>query len=166
MGSVLRSFNLHNSKLSGEGKFTIVEYWPFSNKNLKVMLVVYLHTNLPAFTFISSPSFWHKSPSEGDETDGFDVAGLIFGVEVTTSPLFQTSFLPDLMQVYFFPAVIEVAPAFVHAAPAFTAAKEPAPKRPNSSEETRANTKKLRFIAELWQRRQEKTPTRLVGVFS
>jgi hypothetical protein len=36
-------------------------------------------------------------------------------------PLFQTSLLPDLMQVNFFPALIDVVPAFVHFAPALTA---------------------------------------------
>jgi hypothetical protein len=33
-------------------------------------------------------------------------------------PLFQTSFLPDLMQVNFLPAKVDVEPAFVHFAPA------------------------------------------------
>ncbi len=34
------------------------------------------------------------------------------------TPLFQTSFLPDLMQVNFFPPAVAVAPIFVHLAPA------------------------------------------------
>jgi hypothetical protein len=33
-------------------------------------------------------------------------------------PLFHTSFVPDLMQVNFFPATVDVAPALVHFAPA------------------------------------------------
>ena len=43
---------------------------------------------------------------------------------LTATPLFQTSFVPDLMQVNFFPPDIEVAPAFVHLAPALTAAND------------------------------------------
>ena len=38
------------------------------------------------------------------------------------TPLFQTSFVPDLMQVNFFPDAVAVEPAFVHFAPAFGAA--------------------------------------------
>jgi predicted histidine transporter YuiF (NhaC family) len=41
-----------------------------------------------------------------------------FGAAFTATPLFQMSFLPDLMQVNFFPPETEVAPAFVHLAPA------------------------------------------------
>ena len=41
---------------------------------------------------------------------------------LTTTPLFQINLLPDLTQVNFFPADIDVAPAFEHLAPAFTAA--------------------------------------------
>ena len=43
---------------------------------------------------------------------------------LTTTPLFQTSLLPDLIQVNFFPATVDVAPAFVHLAPALAAAKD------------------------------------------
>ena len=50
------------------------------------------------------------------------------GVGVTTgagfliaTPLFQTSFVPDLMQVNFFPDAVAVDPAFVHFDPAFGA---------------------------------------------
>jgi hypothetical protein len=39
------------------------------------------------------------------------------GLESRT-PLFQTNFLPDLMQVYFLPANVEVDPAFVQLPPA------------------------------------------------
>jgi hypothetical protein len=35
------------------------------------------------------------------------------------TPLFQTSFEPDFMQVNFFPLAVAVAPNFVHLAPAF-----------------------------------------------
>lgn len=38
------------------------------------------------------------------------------------TPLFQTSFLPDLTQAYSFPDWIEVCPSFLHAAPALVAA--------------------------------------------
>jgi hypothetical protein len=41
-----------------------------------------------------------------------------FGAAFTATPLFQMSFLPDLMQVYFFPAFVAVAPALLHFAPA------------------------------------------------
>ena len=40
----------------------------------------------------------------------------------TTTPLFHTSFLPLLMQVYFFPETVDVEPSFEHADPALTAA--------------------------------------------
>jgi hypothetical protein len=53
------------------------------------------------------------------------------GVGVTTgagfliaTPLFHTSFVPDLMQVNFLPATVEVAPALVHLAPALAAPNE------------------------------------------
>ena len=38
------------------------------------------------------------------------------------TPLFHTIFLPDLMQVYLYPADIAVLPTLVHARPDFTAA--------------------------------------------
>jgi hypothetical protein len=51
--------------------------------------------------------------------------GVGVGVGVTTgdgffiaTPLFQTSFFPDLTHVNFLPADVAVAPAFVHLAPA------------------------------------------------
>ncbi len=57
--------------------------------------------------------------------------GVAVGVGVATgvcfmivTPLFQTSLLPDLMQVNFFPAAVAVAPALVHLAPALTDAKD------------------------------------------
>ena len=53
------------------------------------------------------------------------------GVAVTTgvgfaiaTPLFHTSFVPDLTHVYFLPATVEVAPALVHLAPALAAPNE------------------------------------------
>jgi hypothetical protein len=49
---------------------------------------------------------------------GFGAATLI------ATPLFQTSFVPDLMHVNFLPDAVAVDPALVHLAPAFTAAKE------------------------------------------
>ena len=55
--------------------------------------------------------------------------GVGVGVGVTAgtgfaiaTPLFQTSFLPLLMQVYFLPLAVAVAPAFLQVSPAFTAA--------------------------------------------
>jgi hypothetical protein len=59
--------------------------------------------------------------------DLLGVGFFAFGVGegfLTTTPLFQTSLLPDLMQVNFFPATVDVAPAFVHLAPALAAAKD------------------------------------------
>ncbi len=49
---------------------------------------------------------------------GFGAATLI------ATPLFHTSFVPDLMHVNFLPDAVAVDPALVHLAPAFTAAKE------------------------------------------
>ena len=40
-----------------------------------------------------------------------------------TTPLFHTSFLPDLIQVNFLPALVLTKPAFEQAAPALTAAE-------------------------------------------
>jgi hypothetical protein len=44
--------------------------------------------------------------------DGFGAAALI------VTPLFHTSFFPDLTQVNFFPEAVAVIPALVHFAPA------------------------------------------------
>jgi hypothetical protein len=63
---------------------------------------------------------------------------------LTTTPLFQTSFVPDLMQVNFFPPETEVAPAFVHLAPALTAANDGAVARDSVSK--RATTIRERVI--------------------
>jgi hypothetical protein len=52
-----------------------------------------------------------------------------FGAALIATPLFHTNRVPDLMQVYFFPPEIEVAPAFVHFTPAFTAASAEVPLR-------------------------------------
>jgi hypothetical protein len=49
-------------------------------------------------------------------------AAVGFAVALIATPLFQTSFVPDLTQVNFFPPEIEVTPAFEHELPAFTAA--------------------------------------------
>ena len=40
---------------------------------------------------------------------------------VTSTPLSQTVFLPDLTHVYFLPPAVEVNPTFLQAVPAFTA---------------------------------------------
>ena len=47
-----------------------------------------------------------------------------FGAALIATPLFQTSFVPDLIHVNFLPDAVAVVPAFVHLAPALTAAKE------------------------------------------
>ena len=67
-----------------------------------------------------------------------------FGAALTATPLFQTSFVPDLTQVNFFPAEIDVAPAFVHFAPALTAANDGAVARDSVSK--RATTIRERVI--------------------
>jgi hypothetical protein len=41
-----------------------------------------------------------------------------FGAALIATPLFQTSFVPDLTQVNFLPDAVAVVPAFVHLAPA------------------------------------------------
>jgi hypothetical protein len=41
-----------------------------------------------------------------------------FGAAFIVTPLFHTSFLPDLTQVNFLPEAVAVAPALVHLAPA------------------------------------------------
>ena len=45
-----------------------------------------------------------------------------FGTALIATPLFQTSFVPDLMQVNFLPKADAVAPALAHLVPALTAA--------------------------------------------
>jgi hypothetical protein len=63
---------------------------------------------------------------------------------LTTTPLFQTSFVPDLMQVNFLPEAVAVAPALVHFAPAFTAAKVGAEIRDKDS--SRASNTRARVM--------------------
>ena len=67
-----------------------------------------------------------------------------FGAALIATPLFQISFLPDLMQVNFFPAFVAVAPALVHFAPAFTAAKVGAEIRDKDS--SRASNTRARVM--------------------
>lgn len=69
------------------------------------------------------------------------------GVGVTTgvgfliaTPLFQTSFVPDLTHVNFFPEAVDVAPTLVHLAPALAAANDGAA----TKEIVRANAKTRR----------------------
>ena len=68
-----------------------------------------------------------------------------FAAALTATPLFQTSLLPDLTQVYFLPPAVDVAPAFVHLAPALTAAKDGA--AINEIARTNARKRRERFIA-------------------
>jgi hypothetical protein len=49
-------------------------------------------------------------------------AGIGFGLAATLTPLLQTSLLPDLMQVYFKPLIVEVFFNLGHEAPAFVTA--------------------------------------------
>ena len=52
---------------------------------------------------------------------GVGWTGVGFGAE-TFTPLFHTSFLPLLMQVYFLPFAVAVVPTFLQVSPVFTAA--------------------------------------------
>ena len=66
--------------------------------------------------------------------------GVGAGLAITT-PLFQTNFLPDLTQVYFIPASVEVLFAFVQGEPALTA--------PNAVRELAVETIAVRATAEI-----------------
>jgi hypothetical protein len=56
-------------------------------------------------------------------TSGVGVGvGVGFATGAIFTPLFHTSFFPDLMQVYFTPLYVEVIPALLQLCPAFTAA--------------------------------------------
>ena len=51
--------------------------------------------------------------------------GLVLGDgtgDLITTPLFQTNFFPDFIQVYLIPAEVAVAPSFVHVVPGLGAA--------------------------------------------
>ena len=50
--------------------------------------------------------------------------GVGVGLVATVTPLFQVSFAPDLVQVYFFPATVWVSPALAHFEPGFGAEAE------------------------------------------
>ena len=56
-----------------------------------------------------------------------------FGAALIVTPLFQTSFVPDLMQVNFLPEAVAVAPALVHLAPALGVAACTGPARVSST---------------------------------
>ena len=62
-----------------------------------------------------------------------------FGAAIPT-PLFHTSFLPLLMQVYFLPALVEVAPSLLHTEPDFTAAAAFSGKRKTAAVSNAART--------------------------
>ena len=56
---------------------------------------------------------------EGVGSTGFNTGFRFgFGAAFVGVPLFQTSLVPDLTHVNFFPLAVAVAPAFVHLAPA------------------------------------------------
>jgi hypothetical protein len=67
-----------------------------------------------------------------------------FGAALIVTPLFHTSFVPDLTQVNFFPEAMAVVPALVHFAPAFTAAKVGAEIRDKDS--SRASNTRARVM--------------------
>ena len=62
-----------------------------------------------------------------------------FGTAIAT-PLFHMSFLPFLMQVYFLPAMVEVAPSLLHTEPDFTAAVAFSGKRKTAAVNNAART--------------------------
>ena len=64
-----------------------------------------------------------------------------FGAALIATPLFQTSLLPDLMQVNFLPAAVAVVPALVHLAPALVDANDGAATRKRATR--RARNKRL-----------------------
>jgi len=77
--------------------------------------------------------------------------GVMVGVAVgagflTTTPLFHTNLVPDLTQVNFFPADIDVAPAFEHLAPAFGAAAFNGDERVSNIVAVIASTPHLRML--------------------
>jgi hypothetical protein len=72
-----------------------------------------------------------------------------FGAALIATPLFQTSFAPDLTQVYFLPAAMDVVPALVHLAPALTAANDGAAIRDRDNTNTRNS--RGRVIAQRYQ---------------
>jgi len=67
-----------------------------------------------------------------------------FGAAFIATPLFQTSLLPDLMQVYFFPATVAVVPALLHLAPALVDANDGAATKKKATR--RARNKRLRVM--------------------
>jgi hypothetical protein len=74
--------------------------------------------------------------------------GVAAGVGLTTTtPLFHTSFLPLLIQVYFFPDTVEVEPSFEHADPALTAAW--ATEKSNVRESTKASNRRAFLMSEI-----------------
>ena len=72
-----------------------------------------------------------------------------FGAALTVTPLFQTSFVPDLMQVNFLPPAVAVDPALVHLAPALTDAKDGA--EIMDSDSSSATRTLLRVITKRYQ---------------
>lgn len=65
----------------------------------------------------------------------------------TATPLSQTSFLPLLIQVYFFPETVEVEPSFEQADPALTAAW--ATETSNVRESTKASNRRAFLMSEI-----------------
>ena len=67
-----------------------------------------------------------------------------FGAALTATPLFHTSFVPDLTQVNFFPPKVAVDPALVHFAPALgVAANEGAAIRDMDNKSTRSKRERV-----------------------
>ena len=73
-----------------------------------------------------------------------------FGTALIATPLFQTSFVPDLIQVNFLPEAVAVAPTFAHLSPVFTAAKDGTVNREINKK--RVRNKRERVIRQKYQR--------------
>ncbi len=97
--------------------------------------------------------------SEVTEGAGFGAAAGF----ATATPLFQTSFFPDLMQVKVFPEAMEVLPALVQEAPALTAANAGIDTEVPKIEKTIRNAS-FRFIRKGYLLKSDLsvTPTRLL----
>lgn len=79
-----------------------------------------------------------------------DGSGVGAGVGVATgegfliaTPLFQTSFVPDLIHLNFLPDAVAVVPALVHLAPALTAANDGAAISDSASMRARKKRKRV-----------------------
>ena len=96
----------------GRGK-PFLKNMPFSEYSGVLSVVLQISNLVKSAAEVIRASTLNKFFIELDSDDvGFGFTGLIIEM-----PLFQTNLFPDLMQVYFLPDEIEVAPTFVHLPP-------------------------------------------------